>query len=254
VTLGNAIIGFALAISVAAQGAYAADIALALTDDEIAVDASFSGASLTLFGAVTGIENPAETTDIIAVIKGPSMQFEIRALEKKNLIWMAGPATVIDNAPGLYITTATRNVNDIAPVPDQKTLGLRADYLPVTALVSGNARPKAPVNITAAFLTEARNEGLYRDNAGVVEFKKGALFTIKIDLPANLPVGDYDAAVYLYSNGELLGQDRARLSVNKVGLERRIYELAHTQPLAYGLFCVALSLFAGWIASLAFRK
>ena len=75
-----------------------------------------------------------------------------------------------------------------------------------------------------------------------------------IALPPTTPVGDYRVDVYLFRDGELLSRDSAQLAVNKVGLERRIYELAQTRPIAYGITCVAVSLIAGWLAAAAFRK
>ena len=241
-------------------------IAIALTDEEIAIDTGFTGAQLTLFGAITGVEN-RETLDIISVIRGPDTSFRLRRFEQRNLIWMPGEARIIDNAPGLFITSATRTIGDIAPLPDQAALRLTPDHLKINIEARAADAPVPHVDVAEtsesflnadlyknAFLTEIEELGLYQTFVGGVSFKKGALFTINIELPANTPVGQYDVAVFLYRDGVNLGMDTAKLSVNKVGLERQIFELAHERPITYGLLCVAMSLFAGWIASLAFRK
>ena len=259
----------ALALLIAALAAPAladdpAEIAIALTDEQVEVDTGFAGARLTLFGAVTGVDNPAETVDIVSVVRGPDARFRIRRLERRNLIWTPGAPHLVEAAPGLYITTATRPVTDIAPLPDQAAYRLGADHLDI-AVTAGAATQTAnggdaaeaengPLLYRNAFLTEIEDKGLYRDIVGGVEFKKGGLFTIDVDLPATTPVGEYAVAVYLYRDGVLLGQDATRLSVDKVGIERQIYDLAHDQPVTYGVLCVAMSLFAGWIASVAFRK
>lgn len=238
----------------------AADIAIALTDERVEVDTGFSGAHLTLFGAVTGVDNPAETIDIISVIRGPTSQFRIRRLEKKNLIWAPGDTHIIDGAPGLYLTNATRPITDIATLPDQASYRLGANFIEFTAEKSTeeagetDAEQAHDALYKNAFLTEIEDQGLYSDRVGGVSFKKGALFSIKVDLPATTPVGIYSVAVFLYRDGVLLGQDSATLNVNKVGVERGIYDLAHQRPVSYGILCVVLSLLAGWIASLAFRK
>lgn len=248
-----------LAFLSAAQ-AQAADIAIALTDELIKVDTSFSGARLVLFGAVTGLENPEDAVDIVSVVRGPDTRFDVRRVEKRNLIWMPGETHTVERAPGLYLTTATKRLTDIAPLPDQDAYNLGADFLDIEMADSAPDDEASPPQdghadlFRNAFLTEIEDRGLYQDNVGGVDFKKGGLFTINVNLPANTPVGDYEVSVYLYRNGAMLGQDTARLAVNKVGIERRIYELAHNRPVSYGVFCVALSLFAGWIAGLAFRK
>ncbi|MFQ5439346.1 MAG: TIGR02186 family protein, partial [Paracoccaceae bacterium] len=43
------------------------------------------------------------------------------------------------------------------------------------------------------------------------------------------------------------------ITVRKVGLERWIFNLAHTRPLAYGLLSLTIAVLAGWIASAVFR-
>jgi hypothetical protein len=43
------------------------------------------------------------------------------------------------------------------------------------------------------------------------------------------------------------------LDVRKVGLERFVYNLAHDNPLAYGLLALTLAVLAGWGASAVFR-
>lgn len=236
--------------------AQTADIAVALTDDIVEIDAGFSGARLTLFGAVTGVEAPEGKVDIISVIRGPETRFEIRRIEKRNLIWTPGASYAVEGAPGLYLTTATRPIDDIAPLPDQAAHGLGLDALQISASMKETVTAfgdEADI-YEDAFLKEVEKDGLYRDLVGGVSFKKGALFSINIDLPATTPVGAYDVAVYLYRDGVLLGEDASKILVNKVGVERRIYDLAQTRPISYGLLCVALSLLAGWAAGLAFRK
>lgn len=232
------------------------DIAVALTDDLVEVDAGFAGARLTLFGAVTGVEYPARAVDIVAVIRGPAMRFEIRRLERKNLIWAPGHAHFVENAPGLYLTAASRPIDDVVPLPDQSAFHLGTDFLTFDISRPGDSgEPNLhDADFADAFINAIEDKDLYGARVGGVSFKKGALFAVNADLPANTPVGNYDVSVYLYQDGVLLGRDSATLIVNKVGIERRIYELAHQRPVSYGIVCVALSLFAGWIAAFAFRK
>lgn len=239
------------------RAAEAAEIDIAFTDDHVEVDTSFAGARLTLFGAVTGVDDPGNSVDIVSVIRGPDARFEIRRMKKSNLIWTPGRARVVSSAPGLYHTYATRNVGDIAPLPTQSAYRLEAGFLNIP--VTGNAAPGTSGDHAAnvfrdAFLAEAEDLGIYRTHTGGVEFKKGALFTIAVNLPANTPVGEYAVSVFVFRDGEVLDSDVATLAVNKVGVERRIYEFAHNRPVSYGIFCVFVSLMAGWIASLAFRK
>lgn len=245
-----------LAFLCTAPAAIAAEIAIALTEDQIAIDTNFSGARLTLFGAVTGVDDPEQAIDIVAILRGPETQFQIRQYEKRKLIWAPGSAHIIEAAPGLYLTHATRAIADIAPLPDQAAYRLGADYLNLNVNASKDTPEQSARNalFRNAFLTEIEDMGFYRDMTGGIDFKKSGLFTVNVELPANTPVGDYDVSVFLYRDGILLGRDQASLAVNKIGLEQQIYELSRERPVSYGIVCVALSLFAGWIAAFAFRK
>ena len=242
-----------LALLLLTTPAAASGIEIALTDDRVSVDTGFAGARLTLFGAVTGLDDPS-TTDIISVIRGPAAQFSVRQMVKNNLIWTPGPTHLIGDAPGLYLTYSTRPIDDIAPLPLQAAHRLDADYLEFRVEPDDDAQSGEGARIRDAFLSEAQTLGLYQSRIGGITFKKGALFTVNARLPANTPVGSYLVTVYLFRNGELIGEDSASLAVNRVGIERRVYDFAHDRPVSYGFFCVALSLLAGWIASLAFRK
>lgn len=237
---------------------HAAEIDIAFTDDRVAVDTGFAGARLTLFGAVTGVADPAASVDIVSVIRGPEARFEIRKMEKTNLIWTPGKTHVIDSAPALYHTYATRDVDDIATLPLQSDYRLDANFLNIAVSDTATAETPGDADIAElyrnAFLAEAEALGLYRARTTGIEFKKGALFTINVDLPANTPVGEYGVSVFLFRDGVLLDADQTTLAVNKVGAERRIYEFAHNRPVSYGLVCVAIALLGGWIAALAFRK
>jgi uncharacterized protein (TIGR02186 family) len=231
--------------------ANAGDIAIALTDDRVEIDADFSGAKLTLFGAVESVDAATDTLDLIAVITGPDGDYEVRALEQRGLIWMPGDPHLIENAPRFYASSSTRPVADIAPLPDQARYQLGIDKIAAVDLL---ADEDAAHPYNAALLETLELEGQYRETVGEISFIKGPLFTINAELPPNTPVGDYAVSVFLYQSGVLIAQDNADLRVNRVGLERRIYDLAHTRPILYGLLCVAVSLLAGWIAGVAFRK
>ena len=238
-----------------------ADIAVALTNEIVEVDTSFSGAKLTLFGAVSGIEDEdgdgsLDGVDIIAVVKGPQTSFNIRRLEKHAVIWMPGQSHKVASAPSLYVTAATKPIDQIAALETQTTHHLQADFLPLqlqlTDEMEGNLEFQSILR--SAFLREVQALGLYQTSVGAVQFQKQGLFTINIDLPSTTPVGSYSVSVLLFIDGVLVGDDETMLDVNKVGIERHIFESAHNRPVSYGIACVALSLLAGWIAGVVFRK
>ena len=96
-------------------------------------------------------------------------------------------------------------------------------------------------------------EDRYQLRMGAVEVRESTLFRASIALPANLTEGDYVARFFLTRNGQVLDVYETEIDVRKVGLERFLYNLAHDQPLVYGLMSLAIAIAAGWGASAAFR-
>ncbi|MEM8771538.1 MAG: TIGR02186 family protein [Pseudomonadota bacterium] len=237
----------AILFSLSAEPLQGADIAVALTDDVVEVDANFSGAQVTVFGAIEAETTDIGKLDLVAVLSGPPGDYTIRPLQRNGLIWLPGAPQNVADIPRFYATVATRPVKDIVPLYDQDQYDIGAEQLHTD-------EEMLPAGYREAFLEAQRSAGRYSDLVGGVFFVKETLFTIKLELPADTPVGDYTLDVFAYRDGVLLDRDFAMLQVNKVGLERRVYELAHERPRLYGFLCVAVSLLAGWIAGLAFRK
>jgi uncharacterized protein (TIGR02186 family) len=96
-------------------------------------------------------------------------------------------------------------------------------------------------------------ETLYQLNESTVTLRDQTLFDTSIRLPANLVEGDYRTRIFLTRDGELVDAFTQDITVRKVGLERWIYNLAHQQPLAYGILSLAIAIAAGWLASAVFR-
>ncbi|MEL7488824.1 MAG: TIGR02186 family protein [Pseudomonadota bacterium] len=234
--------------------ASADEVSIGLTTESIDVDADFSGAQIVLFGVIADADEAAPSGDIIAVVRGPEMPFTVRRIEKTGFFWTAGETFSIDGAPGLYLTSASRPIEEFAPASLREELHLGADAIGVSKRIAGHADARDLEQAAAGFIDAERRSGRYRDAAGEVRFFENGLFSIDVDLPPNTPVGDYAVDVFLIRDGAVVAADTAAMSVRKVGLERRIYELAQTQPLGYGVVCVAMSLFAGWLGAAAFRK
>lgn len=243
--------------------ARASDVAIALTEQVIEIDAGFSGAKITLFGVVsTGDPGafPQQEYDIAALLQGPPTTFRLRPIEQKNFIYTPGPAFDLE-APGTMLTLSTRPLGEIADRSVLTDAGLKASAVSLASRVSPQSakarerlRDLGPETIAVAYLEEARRRRLIEDAAGVVDFRKAGLFAIEIDLPPTIPIGDYTAEVFLFRNRELVSRDVTSLAVRKIGVESAIFDFAHAQPLAYGVACAAFSVIAGLVAAAAFRR
>ena len=87
-----------------------------------------------------------------------------------------------------------------------------------------------------------------------VEFVDRGLFRAEVKLPTVAPTGKYYAEVWLFQDGEPQSVSNLTLTVEKVGLERDIYEFAHRRPWLYGVLCVVLAALTGYGASRVFSR
>ncbi|MEM8986193.1 MAG: TIGR02186 family protein [Pseudomonadota bacterium] len=236
---------------------HADEISVALTEQQISIDEGFSGARIILYGVVSGAGGAERAPgDLVVIVRGPEEDLAVREKRRTGPIWTAGEPVRVAGAPGFYFLGATRALNDILS-PDERTeRQIGAGHLSVS-LIDAAAGQRSPdtLEIARAAIVEAMSDrALYREDIGAVSFLDGGLFQVAIDFPANTPVGPYRSEIYLLRAGEIVAWRTAPLYVEKVGLERMLYDLAHQRPLTYGLLCVAMSLFAGWLASVLFRR
>ena len=104
-----------------------------------------------------------------------------------------------------------------------------------------------------ALLIASTEPGLYVEAPIQVEVIEDTLFTTHVALPANIVEGDYVARVFLVQDKRVVDLHESIVGVRKVGMERWLFSLSRTQPLAYGLLALAVALAAGWGASELFR-
>ena len=105
-----------------------------------------------------------------------------------------------------------------------------------------------------ALIRNKQRSGLYGEKVGDVSIQGGRLFRTRLELPANVPTGEYTVTVLLVDNAQIVSRSSTQLSVRKVGIEAKVTEFAFENSHWYGLLAVLIALFAGWFAGFVFRK
>ena len=93
----------------------------------------------------------------------------------------------------------------------------------------------------------------YRVDENSVQLVEETLFRTDVGLPANLTDGHYIVRLFILRDGKVLDNQERVIDVRKAGLERFLFNLAHQQPLLYGVLSLVMAAVAGWAASAAFR-
>ena len=233
--------------------AQAKDIVADLIVHRIEITSGFSGAELTLFGAIEG------KGDVIAVVHGPSAPggglvgatVDVRRKVRVFGIWVTGPHVRYDRVPGFYAIAGSE------PLEEVVTPEMRQRYqLGLDAIKTDAVEASAPdiADFSAALLRIRQRQGLYTGAAGHVSFVGDRLFRTTFAFPSSVPTGIYTVDVYLAREGRIVDAQSFPLLVNRAGFSADLYDFAHRHAAAYGVIAVITALFFGWIAHLAFRR
>ena len=240
----------ALLLIAAAGAASAQDAPLvaALSRTDIEVSTGFTGASLVVFGSTEQPIGPGGD-EVLVVARGPTRPVVVRRkVPVAGMIWVNGPAARFAQVPGYYVISGTRPAWQILPEEERQRNALVLDSLPLTS--TGARSP----NFRAALLGLERESGLWLEDAEPVTISGARLFYLRLPLPAAVPTGDYRVEVLLVRSRRIVARQDLAFRVDRVGTADRIATVAQSQPVVYGLACIAFAALAGWLGSVLFRR
>lgn len=246
--------GLILGLALQAQPQFATEapgIVAALTHETVEIREDFDGMELVLYGATRGMTIQDE---VVVVLRGPGR--ELRVMEKaRNFgIWVNSAPREFENIPSYYAIATSLPLTDIATHEQ-----LNGSGIGLTATLESNAGDTTTDGdqadpYLAAIARAGLRDNVYAEAQRGVEILDGGLFRATIALPPLTPVGNYVAEVYLFRDGRPIASRSTSLRVEKAGIERFVYELAHDRPMLYGLLCVFIAMIAGYAANLAFSR
>ncbi|MEM1388853.1 MAG: TIGR02186 family protein [Pseudomonadota bacterium] len=243
-----------LLVALAALPVRAEEVVAGLSQNRVSITANFDGSEILVFGAVkreTKVPEDAPPLEVVIAIAGPSEPLIVRRKERVAGIWVNRRAVEVDAAPSFYkiatsgpLSTVLSNVEDLRH---------RISLERVIRAVGAPADVEDASTFTEALMRIRKREELYQVRENTVDVTEGTLFRTSVALPANLRQGDYTVRIFLTRGGAVVDQHETALFVQKVGLERFLYNLAYDRPLVYGLMSLAIAIAAGWLASAVFR-
>ena len=241
-----------LLLAVALPASAEEEVVAGLSQNRIAITANFDGSELLIFGAVKREAPPPGTgpLEVVITVAGPSQPVMVRRKAKRYGIWVNTEAVEVDAAPSFYavatsgpLTKILKNIDDLRykiSIPR----AIRSVGAPMTIK---NSRA-----VTEALIRIRQRPGVYQLDQNTVTVTDETLFNTSIALPANLTEGAYTARIFLTRSGDVVAVYETKIDVQKVGLERWLFNLAHELPLAYGILTIIIAISAGWGASAVF--
>ncbi len=232
---------------------HAEEVVAELSQTRVSITADFTGSDILLFGAVKR-EDPIpddSSLEVLVTVEGPKVPVTVRRKSKRFGIWINTDAAEIDAAPSFYAIATTSPINEVLSQTEDLRHHVTIPRV-IRAVDTGEVVSELDTFLAALVRIKERADA-YQLLEGNVRLTSDTLFSTQFALPSNLTEGIYRTRVFLTRDGSVIDAYETAIDVRKVGLERWIYNLAHQQPLVYGILSLFIAIAAGWGASAVFR-
>ncbi len=221
---------------------------------EVEIQYSFTGAELLLFGAIVYPDGkaPQKPADIVVVLKGPDQSITMREKQKVAGIWVNADSAQFRSAPSFYAMASSRPIDRIV---DERTAAIYELGVDKLQLSPASLNDSDEIQRFQTGLVDLRRKtGLFVERPGTVEITDGVLYRARLPLSARVIVGDYTAETFLVQDGRVVAAAVRDVTIRKSGFERFIALAAQNWSFLYGLTAVALAVGLGWAAGAVARR
>lgn len=224
--------------------------------EEVAITSSFAGETLTVFGSIEPETGSPEKLvsgpyHLIMTITGPLQNRVARRKTNTFGIWLNTAEATFEAFPSFYQVLADAHLSDIT---DPITLAEKQIPLENQARYSAKAGWWDSLVFGSELVRLMQQKGQFKLNEQGVVFRSDTLYFAQVALPGDAPPGSYIAHTYLFKNGQIVAEKTDGFTVRKIGFERFLGQSARQFPLLYGLVCVVLALFIGWLGGVVFKR
>lgn len=227
-----------------------------VSNDTVEITSSFDGERLSFFGTIAPdagstqkyVEGPF---NVVIVVLGPTQNRVAR--QKTNVlgVWLNTDQVEFSNFPSYFHVLSSARLTDITDITTLTTNFI----LPESHTLVANAKDWWKGAVFGRELVRLMTEeGLFGVQENAVNFLADNFYSARLTLPSNAPPGPYIALTYVFKNGEIIARKSEGFAVRKIGFERFLALSAVQQPLLYGVICVLLALFTGWLGGVIFKR
>ncbi len=217
-----------------------------ISEPNLEITTGFTGDTLTLFGTAQ------PKGDIIILVKGPRKDTTVRRKANVMGLWLHGRSMTFRDVWGYYNIASSKPIADIAS-PDilaQYNMGLNS----LVFIPKGKEKQSDISRFTEALIQNKQLSGLYALTPNAVDFLNDSLFKTTINMPANVPLGDYEIEAFLFRNGQLIDQETHPFNIAQVGIAANVHDFAYHRPFLYGISVILLALLSSLIAIVLLRR
>ena len=225
-----------------------------LSQSRIDISYRFAGAELLIFGAIQypGGIVPAEPPGIAVILRGPVEPITVRKKARIAGIWVNTQALRFESAPGYYAVATTKPVTDLLDERNAAIYEIGLNHLQLSPATA--AGPETTGRFQQGLVKLRVNEGLFVEQPYGVQVTDRILYRARIPIPSAVPVGNYQAEIYLIDDGRVRARSTAPVIIDKTGFERGLFVFAQKHSFLYGLFAIALAVAMGLVAGRIGRR
>ena len=218
-----------------------------ISEDNIKIETNFTGKEVIIFG----ILNDGQET--IMTIKGPQKNAVIQKKERILGFWFNTKQITYNEIPSVFFIASSKNIEDILPVSTIIKEELSFNYLLENKTSQRNFISDVSLeNWKDNFVRINKNKNLFKKYN--VEKIDNKLFQTRIFFPAKSIPGEYKVRVYQIKNSLILDNKEKIVTLKKSGVGSQIYNFAHNNAAAYGLFAIIFAIMSGFLAATLFRR
>ena len=218
-----------------------------LSENNIKIETDFNGKEIIIFGILN------DDQETLITIKGPEKNAVIQKKERILGFWFNTKQITYNKIPSIFFIASSANIKDILPTSTIIKEELSFDYLLENKLSQRNFISNASLDSWKNnFVRIKKDKSLFKEYK--VEKIENKLFQTRIFFPAKSIPGEYKVNVYQIKNNIVLNKKEKIITLAKSGVGSQIYDFAHNNAAAYGLFAIIFAVLSGFLAATLFRR
>ena len=218
-----------------------------ISENNIKIETNFIGKEVIIFGILN------DDQETIMTIKGPEKNALIQKKERILGFWFNTKKITYNQIPSIFFIASSNEIEDILPTSTIIKEELSFDYLLENKTSQRNFISDISLDTWMSnFVRIKKNKNLFKKYE--IENIDNKLFQTRIFFPAKSIPGEYKVNVYQIKDNLILNNKEKVITLKKSGIGNQIYNFAHKNAAAYGLFAIIFAVLSGFLAATLFRR
>ena len=218
-----------------------------ISENNIKIETNFIGKEVIIFGILN------DDQETIMTIKGPEKNALIQKKERILGFWFNTKKITYNQIPSIFFIASSNEIENILPTSTIIKEELSFDYLLENKTSQRNFISDISIDTWKSnFVRIKKNKNLFKEYE--IENIDNKLFQTRIFFPAKSIPGEYKVNVYQIKDNLIINNKEKVITLKKSGIGNQIYNFAHKNAAAYGLFAIIFAVLSGFLAATLFRR